>query len=400
MSADASGAAFGARTIIILIAAGVICFAAFLVLTAYAPDMRSGRDARGHALSTSAVGLRGIHDLLEELDYPVEYIRDETLIENEGLLIATIEPGRAGGDLAALVERGRTQPTLIVLPKWLTMAMPGSDRVRSIGPAAAGLAGEEISEIGAIAVATAEAPAGDTLYVAESIGARFAAPAALQTIHGKALSPLIETARGDIVLGNLTGTELYVLADPDLINNLALANEDSAAAAVAMLVALNLGGPFRFDLTLPGFGASPNLLKLAFEPPFLALTLCILAAAMLAGAHAAHRFGPARHEPRAIAFGKRALVDNSADLIRVAGRERLSAERYVTMTREAAITAIGNPRRLEGEALDRWLDGFTRGESPPFTALAACARTASTRHGLLDAARALHQWKRTVTHDR
>lgn len=36
-----------------------------------------------------------------------------------------------------------------------------------------------------------------------------------------------------------------------------------------------------FDLTLNGLGESKNLLTLAFEPPFLAATLCLLFAALV-----------------------------------------------------------------------------------------------------------------------
>jgi hypothetical protein len=138
---------------------------------------------------------------------------------------------------------------------------------------------------------------------------------------------------------------------------------------------------------------------LAFEPPFLALTLCLLAAALLAGVQAAYRFGPALRPQRAIAFGKRALVDNSAELLRLARREHLSSERYVIMTREAAVSAIGNPRRLNGEALDHWLDGLGPSTMPPFTMLALAAERAHNRQDIRDAARALYDWRKAVTHE-
>ena len=82
-----------------------------------------------------------------------------------------------------------------------------------------------------------------------------------------------------------------------------------------------------FDVTLNGLGSSKSPLKLMFDPPFLAVTLAIVAALLLAG--------PAGDRPlrraaagreRAIAFGKAALVDNSAALVRKA-RPRGAARR-------------------------------------------------------------------------
>ncbi len=50
------------------------------------------------------------------------------------------------------------------------------------------------------------------------------------------------------------------------------------------------------------------------------------------------RFGPARARERAIAFGKEALVDNSAALVRKAGRERIMGKRYAALVRERAVS--------------------------------------------------------------
>lgn len=153
-----------------------------------------------------------------------------------------------------------------------------------------------------------------------------------------------------------------------------------------------------FDLTLMGFGANPSLIKLAFEPPFLPLTLCLLFAALLAGLHAARRFGPTAREGRKVAFGKRAIAENAAAMLRLARRRHRTGGRYATLTREAVATASGAPPGLTGDALDRYLDRLTR-EGDPFTSLAARAEAAPDPRRLLIAARALHHWRRTVTRE-
>ena len=61
--------------------------------------------------------------------------------------------------------------------------------------------------------------------------------------------------------------------------------------------------------TLAGYERGKGLGKMFFEPPFLAATLCAVAAGVLMGAHALARFGLPRRRGRAFALGARALVD-------------------------------------------------------------------------------------------
>ncbi len=396
-----TGSAFSARTMLFVILAAIVGFAAFLLLAAYAPNISTGRDGRAHGLSTSAVGFRGLYELLDATGTEVDYLRSEALPAEPGLLIVTLEPGSDPERVDMVIDR-HPGPVLLILPKWQTVPVQGErDRVQWVNVGIGRGAVELFRDWGTIGVAASRERTGATLRAPFSNSAQFRAPAQLQVITGLDDDyPLLATWSGEAVLGSLYDNEIYVLSDPDFLNNQALADPERAVAALALVDALNTsGGPVRFELVANGFGGARNMLTLAFEPPFLALTLCLLAAALLAGWQAACRFGPARLQPRPIAFGKRALVDNSAQLLRAAGREHLSSERYVAMTREAAIAAIGNPRRLEGEALDAWLDGLGPRSSPPFSQLARAAERADNRHDMTAAARALYQWRKAVTHE-
>src|SRR3546814_10370833 len=79
--------------------------------------------------------------------------------------------------------------------------------------------------------------------------------------------------------------DLYILADPDLVDNFAFASRDKARGAALLLDAIgedaNASG-FAFDLTLAGFGGGRSLLRFAFVPPFIGITLCVIAAGLLA----------------------------------------------------------------------------------------------------------------------
>ncbi len=391
---------FSGRTVILLAIAGIVGFIVFLLLTAYAPELRSGRDGRAHGLSTSAVGFRGVYELLETTGADVGYLRDEASYADEGLTIITIEPGIDTERLQTLIDTGWA-PVLIVLPKWMTFPVEGErDRVQWMDSGIGGSAVGPLSEVVDFRVDSSESDAGSRLLSSMDGNVRFTAPDYLQTLSGKNLTPLLETESGDDVLVNVTDTAIYILSEPDLLNNQILSDTERTRAALLLLEELNINdGPYRFELAANGFGGSRNLLTLAFDPPFLAFTLCLLAAALLAGFQALYRFGPALRQPRAIAFGKRALVDNSAELLRLARREHLSSESYVSMTRDAAVAAIGNPRNLDGDALDGWLDELGPKTMPPFTALARSANRAQNRQDIRNAARALYDWRKAVTHE-
>ncbi|QLC23200.1 hypothetical protein HFP51_14005 [Parasphingopyxis sp. CP4] len=391
---------FSGRTVILLAIAGIVGFMVFLLLTAYAPELRSGRDGRAHGLSTSAVGFRGVYELLETTGADVDYLRNDDVFSDGGLTIVTLEPGVDTERLQRLIDNS-WGPLLIVLPKWMTFPVQGErDRVHWVDSGIGGSAVGPLSDVVDFQVDSSDNDAGSRLLSSMFGNVRFVAPDSLQTLSGKNLTPLLETETGDDILVNVTDTEIYLLSEPDLLNNQILSDPDRTRAALLLLEELNVNdGTYHFELVANGYGGSRNLLTLAFDPPFLAFTLCLLAAALLAGFQALYRFGPALRPPRAIAFGKRALVDNSAELLRLARREHLSSESYVSMTRDAAVAAIGNPRNLDGDALDRWLDELSPKSMPPFTALARGAYRAQNRQDIRNAARALYDWRKAVTHE-
>jgi hypothetical protein len=82
--------------------------------------------------------------------------------------------------------------------------------------------------------------------------------------------------------------------DADLFNNYGMSRASNAQLAEKLIQATLDGDPRKvsFDLTLAGYGRSPSLLALAFTPPFLAATLCLLLAAAVTLWRAYQRFGP------------------------------------------------------------------------------------------------------------
>lgn len=381
MSAAFDAVPFAARTIAIALAVVVVGFIAYVVLSAYAADFRPVRNGGAHALSTSAVGFSGTAEMVRLTRGSVGLIRSEAKLGDDGLLILTPSPGTSATRIKTILEQRAGQLTLVILPKWRVQQLAGHPAwVRAIGAWPAPIALRPLE--GIVEARLSDGPEGE-----------------LRSIEGKGLRPIETTPDGRPLLVELEEPAHFILADPDVLSNLALKTRSGAERAMAILDRISMeDSETAFDLTLMGFGTNPNLLKLAFEPPFLPLTLCLLFAALLAGLHALRRFGPTAREGRKVAFGKRAIAENAAAMLRLARRRHRTGGRYAMLTREAVATASGAPPGLSGEALDRYLDKLTR-EGEAFTSLAARAEDAPDARRLLIAARALHHWRRTVTRE-
>jgi hypothetical protein len=392
-SGDAGNTAFNAASMMLITAIGALAFIAMLVLGAYAPDLRSGRNGGAHALSNAAVGFSGLVRLAEATGRNPVIIRSEEQLNNEDL--AVITPDHGSVDLSSVLQRRGPRATLLVLPKWDTVAdqaktgwvrvsglLPAGDPARTLYPATPLFIARERGDGRPLTTVPFGAPA----------GLRFLAPAVVQTMSGNQLDPVITDSSGHIVLGKLKGRQFFILADPDLINNHGMGDERQARAALTLLDYLNSTGAksVLFDVTANGLGRSQSPLKLAFDPPFLAVTLTLFAAMLLAGWQALVRFGPVRQRKRAIAFGKAALVDNSAALIRKAGREPHLGPRYVDVIRERAIALFRLPPTLDPAALTARLDSLNPRHS--FAEEAERTRSARTREELVRAAQSLNHW--------
>jgi hypothetical protein len=388
---------FNARTMLLITAIGVLAFIAMLVLGAYAPDLRSGRNGGAHALSNAATGYSGLVYLADATGRHPLILRSKDQLKIEDLTVITPDHGWA--DLSEILEQRGPRATLLVLPKWETAPdkqkpgwvrvsglLPATDPARTLAPA---------TPFGITREKTRGEPL-KTLAAAAPPELRFLAPRILQSLSSKDVNPIITNARGAIVLGQLKGRQLYILADPDLINNHGMGDERQAKAALALLDFLNSTGAesIQFDVTTNGLGRSRSPLKLAFDAPFLAVTLTIFVAMLLAAWQALVRFGPVRRAERAIAFGKAALVDNSAALIRKAGREAHLGSRYVDVIRERAVALFRLPPALDPQTLNARLESLNSHRS--FASAAEAASHASSRDELLGAAKSLNEWIKEV----
>ncbi len=396
---------FSAKAVLWMILVGVFAFAAFVVLSAYAPDLRSGRDGRAHALSRSAVGYAGLTALARAAGVPTEVRRGPG--PAGGVLFLTPETGVDAKRLAAAIDGADGRPVVLVLPKW--QASPNAQRPGWVDQAG-------LIPLDAIA-AGVPAPGGlrglarrdgaGPLLVADVESHR--APVAIgqvvspQTIRSAAWTPVfVDQHGGWLMARSVRHGNLLVVADPDLLNTQGLKDLGRARLAMTIIDDLRGQGPAVFDVSLNGFERSRGVLKLAFEPPFLAATLSAVAAALLMGLHAAARFGAPQGSQRAFALGKRALADNSAALLRLARREPAMATPYADLTRQAVAQAVAAPRRLDKAELDAVIDRLAvrAGQAPASARLTADAARVTDLAGLMAVARQLYDFRRGMTRER
>lgn len=395
---------FSPRTAIALALVGLFAFSAFVTLIAYAGDLMHDTSCRPNVYAKCAIGFAGLQAAIVE-DATPTLINRTTLPKGatEGLLIATLEPGASG----AVSTLGFGGPILVVLPKWTVSPdfdHPNWARKQGLLPPSMLPHGDLLAKVGVAHTAggTRHVLTGAANSPFEGVALTPGPIESLQTLQAPGWTPVLTSETGAVVMAEAPSSRVFVLSDPDLLNTQGLGDLNTFAAAAQIVSRLREGdGPIIFDLTLNGYQIDRSALKLILQPPFVGVTLCVVAALALAVWQSLFRFGPMRRPTRAFALGKEGLVDNSAQLIRLAHREPKMAPRYAALTRAAAARAVGAPRDLTGDELTAFLDRVSRREDGDslglLTALAAGVRD---RAGLTALARRLYHWRLEMTRER
>lgn len=391
------------RVAVVLVLVSALTALGFLALTAYAPDLRSDKSGGATVVSKSAIGFAGLRVLLENMHVGVDVGREPPGVDSYSLVVLTPMPFTQDKDLDALA---RFAPRLIVLPKW--SVSPDDEHegwVKKLDPLLPGEIAKMLQTIAKDAKLVQHKGVFKTKLTADEERLRPTSPVGaipidrVQTISGPRLVPELVDDEGKAVLVRVKDTQTYILSDPDLLNNQGLAAVDTARIGYTLITGLRSGSkPVSFDVTLDGFRRSPDLLRTVFSPPFLGATLCALLAAALLGFHAMSRFGSPRLPDRVFAFGKRALADNTAAVIRMMKREPAMAPRYAqaVLGQTAAFFGIGREKAAD-PAVVRALEQRT--DIPyRFADLNAEAREAHDTQSLIQIARKLFRWRRTITH--
>ncbi|WP_432283974.1 DUF4350 domain-containing protein [Aminobacter sp. BA135] len=381
---------FNRRTVFWGVLASLLAAAGFVLLSTYAPDFRIGQNGGASALSKSGTGFAGLVELMTLLGDEPETARSLDDLDADGLAVVTINAQSDPDALKEILAARSGLATLFVLPKWRTVPYPAHEgwqiQTGRLSP----------HEVDQWLVHFAEVKIGRDKVKDERLKVRdgaFVAPVPPDLQWAASENAAISAGGDRAVLIEAKDEPFFVLTDPDMLNNSALKDPARAAAAIGLIEMLRPNGdPVLFDLTLHGANRKHDLMKLLLEPPFLALTLSILAAAALAVAHGLGRFGPAEADTRAIPFGKRALVETTARLMRRAGRLDRLGPRYAGLIRRRAATLLGAPHGLRDEALDDWIAGRDRDGRDGYASLSDAVRKSGSEAELMLSARRLHKW--------
>jgi hypothetical protein len=435
------GQTFGRSTTLGIVLIGALAFVA--VLYWLGAGGGATNNGGGHVAGRGLNGYAALAAMLEADGVTVHRARTKEALKQPGLLVLTPPANAKGSDIAEIVAARRgIGPTLVVTPKWL--ALPDSANPKSkrgwtqihgtMPPEWRGYHDD-------LAVGFGQGVARGQVHGWSGTGAysAFYGPLVdarkVQAGSGPGLEALVETPDARILAGFLTGDgsnpalerwigmarhpdgdpdeedangqfatsyPVVLVFEPDLLDNWGLANQQTGLMARRLVYAAAgmKPGAVTFDLTLNGLGASRNLLTLAFEPPFLAATVCFLMALFAAGWRSFNRFGPPRVAGREVPLGKTVLVRNTAGLIRRARRLRLIAGPYAEASRERLALALGLPRgrpAAETEAAIDRLQARLDGTGPRYSELADRLRTARRSADVVQRAAALQRLEKDLT---
>ena len=455
-------AAFGARGTFALVVAG---FIAFIVLLAWLGTGEQPANTGGaHGQGKGIAGYAALATMLGADGAQVRFNRMPRHFGGGDLQILTPLPGADAGDIAGRIRARRMGlgPTIVITPKWRTETLTDDPR-HPPGPFSA-LLGRARAPQGWTTITGAGLPQwpGFLDHVGVTLSPHDGPPAhgwrrsdgpktpaegpmakgPLPDDHmvlsgggfddgGHPLVPLVRSGDGRILAGyfadggaypaleamagspkpgdNTTLRPLVLVFEPDLMNNRGLADRATAMNALRLVQAA-MGGegggrawpmPVEFDLALAGIGEPRNLLTLAFAPPFLAATICLIVA--MAGViwRGFVRFGPVEYGAPAEIAGKIALVGGGAALVLRARRHRLMAGPYADACRERLQIALGLPRQRTADETDAAIERIQRLVAPgtmPFGE--AAARLGAARGAAAIAARAavLHGIEQALAH--
>ena len=394
-----SASPFSKRTLLVLVIVSFLAFLALIALIGAGQTSRQSNDGGSHASSNGLNGYSGLVELLRLEGRDVEVSRSPSGMETFELLVLTPPMNADPEDIQAILEdRYYTGPTLIILPKWVARrvqdditddievrdgwvqllfaskpswieeleapyALEVSETWRGdLETTSSDDTSDEVDEAVETVVAALDRAGNSAEEIEPVTWTGFDQSGSLpdgrfnSATETPQLMPLITAPDRTMLVTSILGEEdsdffvdaypVTIVVEPDLMNNYGLADRDRATAALAVIDDLTYDEDTQviFDVTLNGLGGSENLLTLAFRPPFLAATLCLIMAMLIIGWRAFNRFGPATAQAQTIAFGKRRLVTNGAGLILRARRLGLLAEPYIALTSRRIAKRLGIPR--------------------------------------------------------
>ena len=234
----------------------------------------------------------------------------------------------------------------------------------------------------------------------------------LQSISGPNLVPVLMGPNGEVLLSRVTVTggrvqprvPVYLLSDPDLLNNQILADPKKVIAALGLVDRIAPAGnkPYSvvFNLTFNGESLDHDLLHALSRPPYLGIPLSLLVLGLGLMWAAFARFGPAREVPVEAPLGRgvKILADNAARLMAMTLKEIKLGNTYAQLMRDIVLKERGylqiQPNTSPDDLAERI--GRSHGTTDSYLDLRDRAARVVTVHQLIDVTLRLHAWKTEI----
>ena len=350
---------FSRRVIGWIVGVGVVSFALALLLSAFGEDLWERPTAEANSYSRSALGHRALAELLRSFGIGVTSRRTPGT-GTPGVVrpLVAAEPDPDGEHLPELMREAHASeaPLVVVLPKWRgmpNMENPGWIGGAELHPEASveqvlenlgadglkkiGIEREEGSGLrGCSAGWRSAASAGIVDYRVGLAPAQLLAP-------GPGLEPEVTCGKGLLIARHRAAgqPEIYLISDPDLLNNHGLDDGDNAVLVFDFLTHRLGAKGLILDETIHGFRRAPGLLAEAFRFPLLLAVLQILVLAGVLLWAGMGRFGKPVPPPAGLGSGRQVLIDSTARLLTHGGHGAGSVARYFHQTLRALAAGLG-----------------------------------------------------------
>jgi len=396
---------FSPRLLIVWIAAAVLTFACSLYFMTQGEGGRTGSNSIGpSAFSRSAIGYAGIAEILRTLGIEIVKSQADSLAklgDDSVLVIAEPRPKlQSRESVSALLD---ADTVLLILPKWRGSASETKAGWIEDAQLVSLRDAQWALDIMAPKDVVVRDPA-ISHWTTNMLHRNPEIAAPVQLIFSSRLKPIVAAQSGGILLGEMrqNGSRIWVLSDPDVIDNHGLKSDANAAFAVGLVNALRgQDGSVVFDETLHGFIArTASPLKLLFQYPFVFTTAQGFVALLLLLWATTSRFGAPEPAPPALDAGKQGLIRNAARLLVFAGHRHVMVRRYVQATLRDVARQLHAPRGIADGALLDWLQRVSAARAVTIDCVALSRRVdefTGNRRGdvapLIAIARDAHQWK-------
>ncbi len=378
-----------------LIGLGIFGFLAALFIAIIKDD--SGVPApNATPQSESAIGHKALMTFMDKLGVPTGFSLGELLsFVGVDQLTMLIEPDPEAISYQDLPRRMNAKTVLLVLPKWVDFA--DQDKPRWL--AGAGLMERAaVSEVARSIIADADINRLSAPVIFTRNEFRNAPTLSKpQLLRSTKLKPIVSSAEG-ILLGSIKRgrSTIYVLSDPDLLNNHGLDNGNNGALTLGIINRLRGDGGVAVDFGIYRNISAKSMWRRLVEPPLLGTCLLLLCSLALLMWHASTRFGQPMLAPPPLARGKLALIANSAALFQTPEHSHDLLARYLDQLVQDVQRDQPHMARLSGDSRTKSLDHLSqvRRTSQLFSALEIAVRERKVDSAQL--AKDIDAWKQEI----